>query len=580
MPFRKLAHLLTIISAVSGTLVVHESRSAAPAGFFSQGAAPATDVLTLRFGLAPNNISGLQEKLVSISTPGSSDFRQWLSKDEVKSFVQPSNETVSAFNSFAAANGLKPTVISPYGDWLSVALTVSQANGLFGAQFEKFSHASLTDPITRTLTISLPSELIGHVDVVHPTTSFAGQNPRFTQLPFYHHSSKKRTEPAASCNLSNPDDIVTPTCLQNIYGIPSAPATQPNNKILVAGYLGVSPNRTDLSMFLEEFRPDIPHNTTFDLINIDNSTDQDSVLQLEANLVEANLDVEYTVGLATGVPVEFLSVGGPADSNLTDFVTAFLDTNTFLEGLDNPPSVVSISYGIMEDQSESFVAKKLCDGYMALGARGISVLFASGDGGVRGVHDNSSTPGVCESNIFIPVFPASCPYVTAVGGTQGFHPETATNFTSGGFSGLFTRPWYQTQAVNSFLKTIPSDFVGIFNKSGRGFPDVAAHGSPLDIVVTGNTSINSGTSFSSPIFASIIALINDRLLSAGKPVVGFMNPWLYAHSEGFTDITEGHNSGFECPSSSSAFDAAKGWDPLTGVGTPVFNKLLTAAFEY
>jgi tripeptidyl-peptidase-1 len=83
MPFRKLANLFTIISAVSASLVVHESRRAAPAGFFSQGAAPVTEVLTLRFGLTPNNLSGLQEKLVSISTPGNSDFRQWLSKDEV-----------------------------------------------------------------------------------------------------------------------------------------------------------------------------------------------------------------------------------------------------------------------------------------------------------------------------------------------------------------------------------------------------------------------------------------------------------------------------------------------------------------
>ncbi|KAF8197239.1 Pro-kumamolisin, activation domain-containing protein [Mycena galopus ATCC 62051] len=150
MSFRKLANFFTMISAVSGSLVLHESRRDAPDGFFSQGAAP--------------------EKLVSISTSGSSDFRQWLSKDEVKSFVQPSNETVAAFNSFAAANGLNSTIISPNGDWLSLALTVSQANHLFGAQFEKFSHASLMEPITRTLTISLPSELIGHVDVVHPST--------------------------------------------------------------------------------------------------------------------------------------------------------------------------------------------------------------------------------------------------------------------------------------------------------------------------------------------------------------------------------------------------------------------------
>ncbi|KAF8197205.1 subtilisin-like protein [Mycena galopus ATCC 62051] len=536
----------------AGCLVLHESRRDPPDGFFSQGAAPVTDVLTLRFGLTPNNLSGLQAKLVSISTPGSSDFRQWLSKDE--SFVQPSNETVLAFNSFAAANDLQST-----------------ANHLFGAQFEKFSHASLTEPITRTLTISLPSELIGHVDVVHPSTSFASRNPGFAKLPFYHPSSEKRTEPVASCNSSNPDGIVTPTCLQNIYEIPSAPATQKNNKILVTGYLGT---------FLEQFRPDIPQNTPFDSITIDNATNQEPEDIHPVFVLEADVDVEYTVGLATGVPVEFLSVGGPPDSNSSDFATALLDTNTFLDGVDNPPSVVTTSYAPMENQFESSIARKICDSYMALGARGISVLFASGDGGVRGSHDNSSIPGVCESNIFIPVFPTSCPYVTAVGATQGFNPEVATNLTGGGFSDLFPRPWYQTQVVDSFLKTIPPDFAGTFNKSGRGYPDVAVQGWGLDFVFSGATFATGGTSFSSPIFASIIALINDRLLAAGKPVVGFMNPWLYAHSEAFTDITEGHNSGLECPRSSVAFDATKGWDALTGVGSPVFNKLLTAAFEY
>ncbi|KAF8197809.1 subtilisin-like protein [Mycena galopus ATCC 62051] len=566
MSFRKLANFLTIISAVSGSLVVHESRRAAPAGFFSQGAAPVTDVLTLRFGLTPNNLSGLQEKLVSISTPGNLDFRQWLSKDEVRSFVQPSNETVAAFNSFAAANRLKkPTVISPNGDWLSLTLTVSEANQLFGAQFEKFSHASLTEPITRTLTISLPSELIGHVDVVHPSTSFTGRNPGFFQLPFHPHNSEKRTEPVASCNSSRLDGIK-------------------NNNILVTGYFNASPIRTDLSTFLQQFRPDIPPNTTFNLITIDNATifqdPQDVPKDVASLVLEADIDIEYTVGLATGVPVEFLSVGG-SDSSFSDLATALLDTNTFLDGVDNPPSVVTTSYAFNENQIESSVAKKICNSYMALGARGISVLFSSGDGGVRGDHDNSSIPGVCESNAFIPVFPPACPYVTAVGATQGFNPEVATNFTGGGFSDLFPRPWYQTQAVDSFLKTIPPDFAGTFNNSGRGYPDVAVQGSGLDFVVGGSTFAGGGTSFSSPIFASIIALINDRLLAAGKPVVGFLNPWLYnASSKAFTDISEGHNSGSKCPTSSVAFDAIKGWDSLTGVGSPVFDKLLAAALEY
>ncbi|KAJ7809893.1 peptidase S8/S53 domain-containing protein [Mycena olivaceomarginata] len=279
--------------------------------------------------------------------------------------------------------------------------------------------------------------------------------------------------------------------------------------------------------------------------------------------------------LATGVPVEFLSVGG-----FSDLATAFLDTNTFLDGVDNPPSVVTTSVGLMENQFESSVSKKICDSYMALGARGISVLFGSGDGGVRGGHDNSSIPGFCESNIFIPVFPASCPYVTAVGGTQGFSPEVAVNLTGGGFSDLFPRPWYQTQAVDSFLKTIPPDFAGTFNKSGRGSPDVAVQGWGLDLVFNGTTFTDGGTSFSSPIFASIIALVNDRLVAADKPVLGFLNPFIYANTNIFTDITEGHNSGFECPTSSVVFDATKGWDALTGIGSPVFDKLLAAAFEY
>ncbi|KAJ7769523.1 peptidase S8/S53 domain-containing protein, partial [Mycena metata] len=218
---------------------------------------------------------------------------------------------------------------------------------------------------------------------------------------------------------------------------------------------------------------------------------------------------------------------------------------------------------------------KICDSYIALGARGISVLFASGDGGVRGSHDS---PGSCESNVFVPVFPASCPYVTAVRATQGFNPEVATNLTGGGFSDIFPRPWYQNHAVNSFLNTIPPDFAGTFNKSGRGYPDVGIQGWGLPYVNGSMIGVTGGTSFSSPIFASIIALINDRLLAAGKPVLGFLNPWIY-NSEAFRDINEGHNSGLLCPASSVAFDATKGWDALTGVGSPVFDKLLTAAFE-
>ncbi|KAJ7137306.1 family S53 protease-like protein [Mycena filopes] len=563
MALFNLLAILSIVVASSARMVLHESRPAVPAGFLSHGAAPTDDMLTLRVALASNNIAGLEEKLTSLSTPGSSEFRQWLSMEEVKTFVEPSAETVAAFDAWASTNGLKPTVISPNGDWVSITLPVSQASELFAANFEVFSHEDMTETIVRTLSVSLPSELVGHVDVVHPTTEFVEPNPRLA--PAINLSVDKRAAPPASCDSSVSTGVVTPACLQDLYGIPTTPATQKSNTLLVTGYVGQFAQSADLSAFLKLLRPDIPSTTTFTLITTDAGTNPQNPAEAGT---EADLDIEYTTGIATEVPLQFLSVGG------NNFATALLDTTTFLDGVAKPPSAMSTSYGSTESSFGSTMATKICNGYMALGARGISVVFASGDGGVRGNHDST---GVCANNVFMPVFPAACPFVTSVGSTQGFGPEKAINFTGGGFSNVFPAPAYQSAAVAGFLKTVPANFAGTFNRAGRGYPDVAAQGWNFEIVAGGETGLVGGTSASSPTFAAIIALINDRLVAAGKPVLGFLNPFLYATQSAFTDVTTGHNSGFVCPASSVAFDATAGWDALTGLGTPIFPDLLAAA---
>ncbi|KAF9061872.1 subtilisin-like protein [Rhodocollybia butyracea] len=561
MALRKLLTFLSIIAMASAGMVVHESRTSVPAGFVSQGAAPANDMLTLRVALTSNDVAGLEAKLMSLSTPGSSEFRQWLSMEEVKSFVQPSSETVSAFSSFASANGLTPTVISPNGDWVSITLPVSQANDLFDTQFEVFSHPAMSDTITRTLSVSLPSELVGHVDVIHPTTEFTSPNNRLTPTRL----SVDRRAVAASCNSSLPTGVVTPTCLQELYGIPTTPATE-KNSLLVTAYEDQFAQNADLEQFLKLLRPDIPPVTTFTVLSLDRGVNTQNPNDAGT---EANLDIQYTTGVATEVPIEFLAVGG------NNFPTSLLDTTTFLDGVANPPSVMTTSYGDTESAFGSSMATKVCNGYMALGTRGISVMFASGDGGVRGNHDTLS---VCNDNTFMPVFPAACPFVTAVGSTQGFGPEKAINFTGGGFSNVFTTPSYQTAQVASFLKTIPSNFAGTFNKAGRGYPDVSVQGWNFEVVSGGEVGLVGGTSASSPTFAAIIALINNQLVAAGKPVLGFLNPFIYSTaSTAFTDITIGKNSGFVCPATSVAFSAAVGWDALTGFGTPVFSELLAAA---
>ncbi|KAJ7451298.1 peptidase S8/S53 domain-containing protein [Mycena latifolia] len=420
----------------------------------------------------------------------------------------------------------------------------------------------MTATITRTLSVSLPSELVGHIDVLHPTTEFVELNARLSP-PMCTHN---RRAPAASCNSSVASGVVTPACLQALYGIPATPATTAGNALLVTAYQQQFAQTADLTTFLKLLRPDIPSTTTFTLLSTDGGVNTQNASDAGT---EANLDIQYTTGIATKVPIEFLSVGG------NDFATSLLDTTTFLDGVTNPPTVMTTSYGSTESSFGSTMATKICNGYMALGSRGISVIFASGDGGVRGGHDTTS---VCNNNVFMPVFPATCPFVTAVGSTQGFGPEKAINFTGGGFSNFFIAPRYQTAAIVGFLETVRSNFAGIFNKTGRGYPDVSLQGWNFEIVSGGETSTVGGTSASSPTFAGIIALINARLIAARKPVLGFLNPFLYTTaSRAFTDITLGHNSGFVCPASSVAFDAAEGWDPLTGLGTPIFDKLLAAA---
>ena len=184
--------------------------------------------------------------------------------------------------------------------------------------------------------------------------------------------------------------------------------------------------------------------------------------------------------------------------------------------------------------------------------------------------------------------------MTSVGATTGI-TETAADFSSGGFSNIFARPSYQSSAVSSYLSALGSTNSGKFNTSGRAFPDVAAQGENVEIAVSGEFGLVAGTSCSSPIFASVIALLNDELAAAGKSPLGFLNPFLYSTgASALNDVTSGSNPGCN----TNGFPAKAGWDPVrtlrsrerlaeqfadclvvvqvTGLGTPNFAALLTA----
>ena len=152
--------------------------------------------------------------------------------------------------------------------------------------------------------------------------------------------------------------------------------------------------------------------------------------------------------------------------------------------------------------------------------------------------------------------------------------------SGGGFSDFFKQPSWQADAVEDFLAFNQSSNLpkGAFNRTGRGTPDVSALGEGYQVMQGGKVTPAAGTSASTPYFASLISLINDARLQAGKKQLGFLNPWIYKNRHtAFTDITIGSNPDSHEDVPVYGFNCTKGWDPATGVGTPKFGGMLAAA---
>ena len=167
-----LATLFTLAAAKPmgrSAMVTHESRTNVPSGFVQNGAASPDTQLKLRIALVQNNPSGLIDSLYAVSTPGSASYGQHLSKEEVESFVAPAPQTAQIVNAWLQGAGVNATTVSPAGDWLSITVPVSTANELFGTEFAVFTHSKTGKETIRTLSYSIPSELTGHLDFVHPT---------------------------------------------------------------------------------------------------------------------------------------------------------------------------------------------------------------------------------------------------------------------------------------------------------------------------------------------------------------------------------------------------------------------------
>ena len=283
---------------------------------------------------------------------------------------------------------------------------------------------------------------------------------------------------------------------------------------------------------------------------------------------EGILDLEYIIGVASGAPTYWVA------KNAFDILGV---CDMLLNITPSVPQVLSISWGSGESTYASASMNADNDEFKKLGLLGVSVLAASGDAGTGA--QSTSIWGGCDK--FDTNFPASASYCTSVGATYTNavgQPEASWSGSGGGFSSQFQPASYQTAPVQGYLDSgVAMPPPKLFNSTGRPVPDVAAVGTNFKTCSSDYWGTETGTSAATPTFAALITRVNAKRLASGKATLGFLNPYLYAFAaqNGGSvgqDITSGNNRNDQC---TAGFNCAKGWDPISGLGTPNYPSLET-----
>jgi len=498
--------------------------------------------LEMTIALKLRNIDILEERLLAAATPGNSEYGNWLSKEEVHELTSPDQTTVDAVLDWHGAT------MEDYhpGGFIKRVITVGEAEVLLHSEYYVFEHVTGNQVIRMSSGYSIESSVAAHISFVSPSI----------RLP-------AKSEIDSGLIVENVEDALTnselhsaPQLLRTLYNITET-GSAIGNKQGVAEFLTQIFSQADQDMFYSEYYP--PGTGTE--IEVKGS----SIVQLGRYAgIETMLDTEYITVTGTGIQTEdwsyMFSPTIPA-VQVCPFLDWILDVGSTED--DEIPNVFSVSYGDDESDVGPTYAKRINTEFMKAAARGVSILFSSGDSGAN-----------CEGNEFSPDFPAALPYVTAVGGTRGSDSIDSWRLSGGGFSNVFDRPSWQDGLVKEYLKIDGvKETAEMYNANldGRAYPDVSAMSVGYPVVCSGTAYLVSGTSCSSPVFAGIISLLNDYLINNGKPVLGFLNPWLYSTEVSTTmvDVTNDYNEG--C--TAIGWLATDGWDAVTGMGYPNYGNL-------
>ncbi|KAK4542455.1 hypothetical protein LTR36_006707 [Oleoguttula mirabilis] len=544
--------------------------------------------IILQIGLnVPDVQATLEQVAFDIAEPTHSRFREHLTAVELKDALQAPQASMLRVLGWVSKAGIR--IASTRGHVVEASMTIGQAEELLSTSYYVYSDGSRE--VIRTEAYRIPHRLQEHVRFVTPTTSFP--LPRKQLGTVSRTVGRRASSGRGTCGSG---DDTTPACIRQIYNINHT--AQPNRTTFaVYATEAASYSSSDTRQFLKKYNPSAANaNAAFGIVGSGDSSEGWPGI---AGAFETHLDTQTALGLAWPASGILYNLGGVFGSNAGVTYDPFVQ---FLQDLihnDTVPSVVSFSEGMPEDEMDSNYARSLCSMMAQVGARGVTLLFSSGDNGPHG-----DQPEGVHAAVFQPYFPASCPFVTSVGGTANMANETAATqqtitglisklpytASGGGFSNLFERPSYQDTAIEPYVsEQIPASYHSKsgFNSLGRGIPDVSAFSTNFPVVWAGIAVPIGGTSASTPLWAAIVTLLNDYEASKGRPPLGFINPWLYSLGDGaLKDITTGGNNAGACYlltgctlKETLGYNVTAGWDPVTGLGSPVFSALTKALDE-
>jgi kumamolisin len=466
-----------------------------------------------------------------------------LSRKEFEQRHGADPESIARVESFAREYKLAVKEKSPERRTVILSGTVAAMNQAFGVELKQYQHPKGSYR-GRVGAVRLPPELQGVVEGVFGLDNRPQAKPHFRRW-------QKRVDAGTGAGVgvraAAPNVSYTPPQVAAFYEFPTG--VDGSGECIALIELGGGYKPADLASYWGQLNlSETPVVSAVPIGNGSNSPTGDS----SGPDGEVMLDIEVAGSIAPGAKI-VVYFAENTDAGFLNAITTAVHDST------NNPSIVSISWGGPESSWTEQAMTSMDEAFQSAAAMGVTVCVAAGDDG--------STDGVSDGQNHVD-FPASSPNVLACGGTTletsgaSISSETVWNelannegATGGGISDFFPLPSWQTGAG------VPPS-ANANQNVGRGVPDVSGDADPstgYTTLVDGQSGVIGGTSAVAPLWAGLIALINDSL---GKPV-GFINPLLYQNASAavdFNDVTSGNNG---------AYPAGPGWDACTGLGSPI-----------